>query len=324
MRTAATIVIAGLVAASLAACSTPKTNPPTGDCDATASGSVSDSVTVTGDFGAQPTIVFGEPLTVETTQRTVLIDGDGSDSFAQVDDDITVDYSLLNGTTGAEISNSYDEGGPQTFTVNEDLYLAGLVKTIACAQVGQRIVGVVPPGEAFGAEGSPDLAVEGGQSIVFVVDVVSITQPIEPEDYSSSSGLPEVTFGENGEPVVTIPDADPPADLRIAIIEEGDGVVVGSTDTVSVSYYGVNWQTGEVFDKSSWDPAAPASFSLQQVVAGFAKAIAGRTVGSTIITVIPPALGYGPSGGSPDGSIGATDTIVFVITIVAVTPATAG
>ena len=158
---------------------------------------------------------------------------------------------------------------------------------------------------------------------MFVVDVVSITQPIEPEDYSSSSGLPEVTFGENGEPSVTIPDAEPPADLRIAIIEEGDGDVVGSTDTVSVNYYGVNWQTGEVFDKS-WDLAAPSSFSLQQVVAGFAKAIAGRTVGSTIITVIPPDLGYGPAGGSPDGSIGATDTIVFVITIVAVTPPTAG
>ena len=132
-----------------------------------------------------------------------------------------------------------------------------------------------------------------------------------------------MTFAESGEPVVTIPDAEPPTDLRIAIIEEGDGDVVGSTDTVSVNYYGVNWQTGEVFDKS-WDPAAPASFSLQQVVAGFAKAIAGRTIGSTIITVIPPDLGYGPSGGSGDGSIGATDTIVFVIKIVAVTPATAG
>ena len=323
MRAAATLIVSGLMAASLAACSTSNANPPTGACDATPSGSISDSVTVTGDVGAKPTIEFGEPLTVETTQRTVLIDGDGSDRFAQVDDDITVDYSLFNGTTGAEISNSYDEGGPQTFTVNEDLYLSGLVKTIACAQVGQRIVGVVPPGEAFGAEGSPDLAVEGGQSIVFVVDVVSITQPIEPEDYSSSSGLPEVTFAESGEPAVTIPDAEPPADLRIAIIEEGDGDVVGSTDTVSVNYYGVNWQTGEVFDKS-WDPAAPASFSLQQVVAGFAKAIAGRTIGSTIITVIPPDLGYGPSGGSGDGSIGATDTIVFVIKIVAVTPATAG
>lgn len=323
MRTAAIVIIAGLMAASLAACSTSDGNPSTGDCDATASGPVSDSVTVTGDAGAQPKIEFAEPLTVDTTQRTVLIDGDGSDIFARVDDDITVDYSLFNGTTGAEISNSYDEGGPQTFTVNEDLYLSGLVKTIACAQVGQRIVGVVPPSEAFGAEGSPSLSVEGGQSIVFVVEVVSITQPAEPEDYSSSSGLPEVTFAESGEPTVTIPDAEPPADLRIAIIEEGDGDVVGAADTVSVNYYGVNWQTGEVFDKS-WDPAAPASFSLQQVVAGFAKAIAGRTVGSTIITVIPPELGYGPSGGSPDGSIGATDTIVFVISIVAVTPATTG
>lgn len=321
MRTAATLVIAGLMAASLAACSSPNGNPPTGGCKATPSGAVSDSVTVKGDFGSAPTVEFGEPLSVDSTQRTVVIDGDGSDVFAEIDDDVSLNFSLFNGTTGEALSNSYDAGGAATFTVNEDLYLAGLIKTIACAQVGQRIVGVVPPSEAFGAEGSTSLAVRGGESIVFVVDIVSIVPPLEPEDYSTSEGLPDVTLSDSAEPVVKIPDAEPGDDLRIAIIEAGDGDAVGSADSVSVLYYGVNWQTGEVFDKS-WDAAAPATFSLQQVVPGFAKAIAGRTTGSTVIVVVPPALGYGPSGGSGDGAIGAEDTIVFVIKIVAVTAAT--
>lgn len=321
MRTVATLSIVGVLVASLAACSAADGNPPTGDCKSTPSGSVSDSVSVTGEFGSAPTVEFAEPLSVDETQRTVVIDGDGSDTFAQIDDDVSLHFSLFNGTTGEPLSNSYDQGGEATFTVNEELYLAGLVKTIACAQVGQRIVGVVPPGDAFGAEGSTSLPVAGGESIVFVVDIVSVEPPLEPEDYSSSEGFPEVTLSDTAEPVVTIPDAEPTEDLRIAIIEKGDGDIVGATDSVSVLYYGVNWQTGEVFDKA-WDAAAPATFSLQQVVPGFAKAIAGRSVGSTVIAVIPPALGYGPAGGSGDGAIGAEDTIVFVITIVAVTAAT--
>jgi peptidylprolyl isomerase len=56
-------------------------------------------------------------------------------------------------------------------------------------------------------------------------------------------------------------------------------------------------------------------------VAGFGQALVGQTVGSQVLVVIPPALGYGPSGGTPDGSIGATDTIVFVIDILATSPA---
>jgi len=41
-------------------------------------------------------------------------------------------------------------------------------------------------------------------------------------------------------------------------------------------------------------------------------------VGSRVIIVIPPELGYGPSGGTSDGSIGPTDTIVFVVDILGV------
>jgi len=41
----------------------------------------------------------------------------------------------------------------------------------------------------------------------------------------------------------------------------------------------------------------------------------GQTVGSRVFIIIPPALGYGPSGGTGDGRIGADDTIFFVVDI---------
>ncbi|MEY2899922.1 MAG: hypothetical protein RL247_88, partial [Actinomycetota bacterium] len=46
--------------------------------------------------------------------------------------------------------------------------------------------------------------------------------------------------------------------------------------------------------------------------------LVNQTVGSRVIIIIPPELGYGPSGGTADGSIGPTDTIVFVVDILGV------
>src|SRR5690606_30843575 len=145
-----------------------------------------------------------------------------------------------------------------------------------------RVVGVIPAKDAFGEAGASDLGIGANENILFVVDVVSIVPPFEAEDYASSEGLPVVTFDDAGVPVVEIPDTEAPSELRVAVIEEGDGAVVGPADNVLVHYQGTNWQTGEIFD-SSWDRGAPAPFNLQQVVPGFTKAIAGQKIGTTVI-----------------------------------------
>ncbi len=98
---------------------------------------------------------------------------------------------------------------------------------------------------------------------------------------------------------------------------EGDGVEVAGGDVVVVHYHGVNWNTGEVFD-SSWERGEPASFPTGGVIPGFRDGLIGQSVGSRVIIVIPAELGYGPSGGTSDGSIGPTDTIVFVVDILGV------
>jgi len=96
----------------------------------------------------------------------------------------------------------------------------------------------------------------------------------------------------------------------------GDGPVVEDGQTVTVQYTGMNWNTGEIFD-SSWQRGAPADLPTSRVIPGFRDALVGQTVGSQIIAIIPPDLGYGPSGGTPDGSIGPDDVIVFVVDILA-------
>jgi peptidylprolyl isomerase len=64
---------------------------------------------------------------------------------------------------------------------------------------------------------------------------------------------------------------------------------------------------------------ASTAVTLDAVVPGFAQALKGQTVGSQILVVIPPSLGYGDKATS---SIPAGSTLVFVIDVLGVdTPA---
>jgi peptidylprolyl isomerase len=78
-------------------------------------------------------------------------------------------------------------------------------------------------------------------------------------------------------------------------------------------YSGFLWDTSEQFD-SSWDGGQPTQFVLQDgaLIEGFISAVVGQTVGSQVIAVIPPDLGYGDQGA---GTIPPGATLVFVIDI---------
>jgi hypothetical protein len=112
------------------------------------------------------------------------------------------------------------------------------------------------------------------------------------------------------------PEADAPTELGVETLIKGDGATVQAGDTVTVQYQGVIWNTGEIFDES-WSRGAPATFSTDQVITGFADGMVGQTVGSQTVVVIPPADGYGEAG-APQAGISGTDTLVFVIDILAV------
>jgi peptidylprolyl isomerase len=324
VRTGIAIALVAGVIGSLAACSG-TTLSSTGDlidtagkvCVAAAPGQASDSIDVSGEFGAAPEVTIDTPVAAETTERTVVIAGEGP--VAGEGSSIMVEVALFNATTGDQITTT-EFNGTQTlpFEVNEEAMIPGLVRTVKCSAVGTRVVGVIPPAEGYGEQGRPDLSVSGTDSLVFVADVVAITPPTEPVvvlPYDDIDGLPEVTFAEDGAPTITIPDAAPPTKTQIGLISAGDGAVVGASTDVTINYRGINWNTGEVFD-DSWSRGNPTDFNTSGVIEGFRAAIEGQTVGSTLISVVAPVDGYGPMGGSAP-SIGANDTIVFVIEIVA-------
>jgi peptidylprolyl isomerase len=118
-------------------------------------------------------------------------------------------------------------------------------------------------------------------------------------------------------PEIDFPGGEPPADLQITDVWEGDGAEAKAGDTVLVHYVGVAFSTGEQFD-ASWDRGDPLEFRLGvgQVIAGWDQGVQGMKVGGRRQLIIPPGLAYGDRGAGRDIAPG--ETLIFVCDLVSV------
>jgi peptidylprolyl isomerase len=116
-------------------------------------------------------------------------------------------------------------------------------------------------------------------------------------------------------PEVDFPGGDPPTELEISDIWQGDGAVAKAGDTVQVHYVGVAYSTGEEFD-ASWSRDAPLEFRLGvgQVIAGWDQGMQGMRVGGRRQLIIPPGLAYGDRGAGR--AIAPGETLIFVCDLV--------
>lgn len=316
----ATLAVATLALALVGGCAarplvlgSPTPTPTAGDEAACASaGAASDAVLVSGDLGASPVVIADGPFDVDRVERSVLVDGGGE--RVGPGDLVEAAITIVNATSG--------ERAPGTASARVLLEPGaaqpGLLATILCSTVGSRVVGVVPAEHAFGSVGQPELAIGPGDDLVLVVDVLARI-PLQargvpralPEDFPGLG----LEFDADGRPTVTIPAADPPGTLLSATLVEGSGPSVGIDDEFLVQFQGVNWRTGAVFEQTWGD----APRSLLDLLPGVDEAIVGQAVGSRIVVIVPPAEGFG-SAGSPSRGIAGTDTVVYVVDILATTP----
>lgn len=118
----------------------------------------------------------------------------------------------------------------------------------------------------------------------------------------------------DAKPEITLPGGQPPTELVVVDLVEGDGDEVPAGATVTTHYAGVSWiNDGEEFD-ASWNRGQPLQFPLSGVIQGWTQGIPGMRVGGRRLLIIPPEMGYGSS--SPTPAIAANDTLVFVIDLV--------
>lgn len=128
-----------------------------------------------------------------------------------------------------------------------------------------------------------------------------------------------VTGGPDEAPSITLAaDFAPVTELATGDVWLGEGDPVEPGDTVTVNYTGLGQQTRTEFD-SSWSRGEPATFPLDGVITGWQEGMVGMQPGGRRLLVIPGSMAYGPGGRAP--AIMPDETLVFVVDLVAVTPA---
>lgn len=280
-------------------------------CESYESGSAADQIQVSGEFGSQPEVSFPTPLSGTGVQTKVVIEGDGGPIVGG--QRVSLHFLGFNAQTGEEIQGS--EFGSENF-ISQDLIADArpdFCKALTGVNVGSRVAVLLDAASAHDSNGIPSLGIAEDAGVIFIFDVVNAYLPRANGDARSpESGMPTVITAPSGQPGLQIPNTDAPGEFRRTVLVEGGGAPIELGDTVVLHYSGWTWE-GELFD-SSWDNGAPASFpiSYDGLIEGFVMALEGVTVGSQVIAVMPPELGYGDAS---QGAIPAGSTLIFVVDV---------
>jgi peptidylprolyl isomerase len=133
---------------------------------------------------------------------------------------------------------------------------------------------------------------------------------------SSGSALPTASGTFASTASISIPSSGPPSSLKVIVVRRGHGPVVKKGQLLVADYVGKIWG-GKVFDSSfSRHVASAFPIGLGHVIPGWDTALVGAHAGSRLLLVIPPAEGYGAKG-QPSAGIKGTDTLVFVVDVIA-------
>lgn len=312
MRTLpAALVVLGLVTVGLAGCSLPAASS---DCSrpAVSDPDVMDLVDVTGETDAAPDVEVRTPLRAPGLAFEDVVTGEG-EAITTPDQLVVIDVSLFSGATGdALVATPYDGDLSRVYPVSQwTQNFPGFEQALQCATEGSRVAVALAPGE-IEAQSAASLGLAEDDTAVAVIDVRRVFLPAANgrDQFNTGNGMPTVVRAPGGRPGLIIPDGAPPQDLRIQTIKKGSGPEVTGDQPVRVHYTGVVWGEDAAFD-NTWD-SQPAQVTLDSVVPGFARALEGQTVGSQMLVVIPPELGYGDKA---QGAIPAGSTLVFVIDI---------
>jgi len=280
-------------------------------CDTFKGGEAVDQIKVEGAFGEEPTATFPTPLVGTGIETKVISAGTGGKLVGN--QRVALHFTGYNASTGKQFQGS--EFGSKDYIIQDLLVdsVPNFCKALTGVEVGSRVAVLLDAQNAHQSQGVESLGIGAEDSIIFIFDVVdAYLQRASGEAKAPVSGLPTVILAPNGQPGIQIPVGDAPTEFKRSVLIEGSGAEIAIGDTVVVHYSGWTWE-GEQFD-SSWETLAPASFqvSAESVIQGFVQSLEGVKIGSQVVAVIPPELGYGDTA---QGSIPAGSTLIFVIDV---------
>lgn len=265
-------------------------------------------VSAAGEPGKKPTVSVPKGSSVENNAYAVLQKGNGE--TITEGDRVCAQGIMIDAKDASEVADTWTDNTPDCSILlsSENLDRVPLYNVI----LGQKLNASV----AFGSnDGS-------GHSYILVYTFISKSRDLKRAEGDTvtdvPANLPKITRAKNGKPSIEIPSGYKPGDdLVVQPLIRGKGNTVTDHNTVVVKYTG--WLTdGTQFD-SSWDRNATLeadtySGGSHTVITGWQQGMVGQTVGSQVLMVIPPSLGYG---NQKQGSIPANSTLIFVVDILA-------
>lgn len=241
-----------------------------------------------------PPDVAGAPADAEVTDSglasKVLQPGTGAEHPAAADI-VKVHYTGWS-TDGKMFDSSVARGEPIGLPLNR--VIPGWTEGVQLMVVGEKRRLWIPEELAYGGQpGKP------AGMLVFDVELLAIQKapelPVAPADVAAPPADAEVT--KSG--------------LASKVLQTGNGTEhPKKTSKVTVHYSG--WSTdGELFD-SSVVRGQPATFGLNQVIAGWTEGVQQMVVGEKRRFWIPEKLAYGGEPGKPAG------TLVFDVELISI------
>ena len=224
---------------------------------------------------------------------------------------ISFEFAQAVGATGKVSGNSKFDG---TDTQSQFLDAgSNLCKAFGGVREGSRVALLIPSSIMSAGE-----KVQSSGVIVFDIKKVFLPHAVGDEK-NNENGLPTVIRATNGQPTLQFATGSAPTELKTVTLVKGWGEKVAADrgQKVMIHYAGWVWNTHVKFD-SSWDNKRPVQFDLAtgSLIDGMIKGLDGQTVGSQVMLVIPPSLGYKQQ---EIQNIPANSTLIFVVDILGVT-----
>ena len=272
--------------------------------------------TVAGAFGTKPALTYPGATPAAGLQRRILKTGTG---VTVAKGDYLVTSYLGQIWNGKVFDNSYDRSSTSTFQIGVGKVIPGWDAGLVGMKAGSRILLSIPPADGYGSAGSPDAGISGRDTIVYVIDIVSIipstaTGQINAVPQPVPAGLPTVSGALGHEPTITIPKGlAEPTSSSVHLLARGTGAPA-KVGTILVQLVVTDWTRTQT--QSTWpvpgQPVDPSATGLQTITVdatGTLKGLIGVPLGSRALVVI--AASTDPASGQSSA------TAVAVVDLVA-------
>jgi peptidylprolyl isomerase len=278
-------------------------------------------LTVTGDFGKAPQVKVSPAVKVTKAQTQVVTAGTGKP--AQANKKAMFDFSIMKGSDGSKVYSDLDAGTPQQRGLAEGQFFKPVIDALVGKPQGSRVVVADTVQDLWGAAGAPQLKLTKTDTVVLVMDLLSV----EPTKVASGPSGKKVAAPATAPKVVesggkvtaldfsTAPKKAPTT-LQVIPLIEGTGPKVPSGRLTTFNYYGAVWGSKKPFD-SSYTRGTPTPFGVgvNGLIPAWDKEIPGLRVGSRVLIIAPPSAAYGARA---QQGIPANSTLAFVVDVLGV------